>query len=197
MNNYKLILLDEPLLISDENAKKSFGVNKRDCSHIHDFRNTIDADCIDFYKIIAGIPSLPKINFSAEAAKELKEKYGWVDVYTAYQEESFDVSTDGHSSLTTFAAGFRYMQSLIKYKFSESDFDLIVDNSFAAGIFCTSDKMKEALPYFKEKLKKSILQPKQIDVELDMKEEYFVNGGRWIKYPKIFDNHITILKLKP
>lgn len=198
----KLIMLDKPILVSDKIIKDvrpyygKYHIEKM--SIINKFPNYL-TDLSECKLIIAGIPELPSIDFSALSEEDCK-KIGWVDVRELsyrYAEENAGGDTD--VEVCAYLEGFLKAQSLNDKKFTEEDMcsmfmagrDMIDDTTFAFKN--SSDALK--------RLKKSISKPKVFNIEVEMEKDFenhpeLVGNPReeW-EYPKIENNKIKITKI--
>lgn len=190
MNTYKLIMLDNPILVSSEDIKTGdFCYNPR----TKEFFNVPDENYvtglnknIDDFKIIAGIPELPSIDLSSLLEEDCK-KIGWIDVEKLAALSSLieEILPDAH--YRGYKEGFKTAQSLNEMKFSLQDIAI----AFEAGrTFEVSGRESlNQIEYLQ-----SISQPKIFDIELEMENDYEEPVGDILR-PKITNNSIKIIKL--
>ena len=203
---YKLIMLPNPILVSDEEIEKgdwfyyySHGkFNMYMCEGVVGKSLVVqnkESSCWSDYskKIIAGIDT--KLDLSAIA-----EKIGWVDVEKlAYQKfkmiPSFNNGLIVNSDTNYFERkgwidGFKAAQSLNEKKFSEKD--------VKKAILMTWDDSVDTKNMYD--IIESISKPKEYNVEVDMedignKDKVYncSSKSEWI--PKITNNTIKILRI--
>lgn len=167
-------MLPQPILVSDE-------LTNLEAQEIPHYQSNDKR----FFKIIAGIPQLPLIDFSALTEEECK-KIGWIDVETFAENELEKQSWDNSINLPFnqgFIKGIIHAQSLNEKKFSEEDL-----------IKCWNESKidRYSFKHFMEE----ISQPKVFDVEVEIdllpNEEGIPNC---FEVPKITNNSIKILKV--
>lgn len=160
---------------------------------VHGSRNQYKS-CEVKAKIIAGIPELPSIDFSALSEEDCK-KIGWIDVKKLADKES-----DKHflfckgEYLQGFIEGFKTGQYLSDKKFSEEELlDWIEKHKYTWGIYNGNTAISyEGLKNFIQFL----FQPKVFDVEVEMEDFYDEdNNMKVIQLPKITNNSIKITKV--
>ena len=170
----KLIMLSNPILVSDEKIKEGDFYFKYDrilqwvketsvtYTHIHPSNYP--------KPIIAGLPELPKLDLSLIA-----EEIGWVDVYKlAYKyiqdEWSKDDDTLQFGIKVGFRQGFETAQSLNEKKYTLAD----VENAFNSGRgYGNPDDIKNFNSFIQ-----SLSKPKEYLVE-------YIQEGNTIKVTKI------------
>lgn len=187
------MLPNQHILISDEEIKEGFYkyCPFDDINKIH----KQEGQYFDKheYKIIAGIPELPSIDFSALSEEDCK-KIGWVD-----WKRYFDLDDKKYGAIAhSYFLGFRKAQSINKKKFNIEE------------IFSILDLHTDAAPisYLKSELVKKLSQPKVFDVEVEMKSVYdgkekigvtpsgeAIYMSKHIDIPKITKNSIKITKI--
>lgn len=213
----QLIMLPQPILVSDEEIKN--GINAFYCHPSHNFPDGGMITKIEnikysdykpyevkhiegwgvkegYKKIIAGIPELPSINFSALSEEDCK-KIGWVDV------EKLAEDFGGNGKFLTdkkygFREGFKAAQSLNEKKFSEEDVLWVMNLAYANGV----NNKGMGRDFMMGRLS----QPKVFDVEVEMEELFLeedslnythekndISGSKW--FPKITNNSIRVIKI--
>lgn len=197
--NYYLILGEELLLVSDE--KPSFGkIYDNDVKSVLEYTQYDETTCY-YEKLIAGTNELPKITFSEEAYKEMKERFGWVDVEREaeiifpYKETRTDYATEECRKI--FIEGFKLCQSINKNRFSEEDMRKAIELAREGE----SDWQGFINPDFtRAEIIEQLRQPKRVKVEV---EDELLNGGysndpnghSGKRQPKISNNTIKITRL--
>lgn len=222
----KLILLAEPILVvSKEEADlndfiwttnipfekvkeidKNYSTQK---GHewlftVHGSRNQYKS-CEVKGKIIAGIPELPSIDFSALSEEDCK-KIGWVDV-EKLANESFPVSIFDdlfeEGGRIGFKEGFKACQSLNEKKFSEEDMLKLAIYMCSNEAILKEEFEGKGLEEIAKEYIQSVSQPKEVDVEVEMELvltneidaaadfELFLNTEQ----PKITNNSIKVIKV--
>lgn len=211
----KLIMLPEPILVSDENMVIGDIAYSKTFDNICNITKTalrgIEEDNNDegLFKILAGFSKLPSIDFSALSEEDCK-KIGLFNIealakegykkHVPKHEITFDEEVNRIGGYNVgFKEGFQKAQSLNDKKFTEENMysmfmagrDMIDDVTFAFKN--SSDALK--------RLKKSISQPKVFDIEVEMEKDFenhpeMVGNQReeW-EYPKIENNKIKITKI--
>lgn len=141
-------------------------------------------------KIIAGIPELPAIDFSALSEKDCK-RIGWIDVEKIADEKFPEDGMHNHRYWQSlgFVEGYHYAQSLNEKKYSEKDMLL----AYKEGSYNRVHKG------FKEFIQ-SLSQPKVFDCLVEMGSMRLNSDGEEIGFPdmtqpKITNNSIKILKV--
>ena len=187
--NYKLIMLPQPILVSDEEVNPHNAVWDFENNQVTVLRQSYGLT--NYKKIVAGLPDLPKLDLSLIA-----DEIGWVDVEKlAYQaaEKSFKRGINKWENkgivkffIDTYIEGFKAAQSLNEKKYSEEDlFNLlkmvhdkrldslsarIVDNGRVTDFnFWNSYSKKQV--YASELISEfiqSLPKPKEFFVELEM-----------------------------
>ena len=189
MANFKLIMLPNPIVVSDEEIKEGdwflpiSGIGWK-------LNVPVQADGKGGYnnnhckKIIAGIPELPSIDFSGLTEEECK-RIGWVDVEKLandWYESLFNdfervegkdkiIDLKRIDSITKFKKGFKTAESLNEKKFSEDDLKNALFAMYLLTIKMTDKsgtKLFEDTGY--EKIIQSLSQPKVFDVELELRD---------------------------
>lgn len=212
---YQLIMLPQPILVSDEEIKEndfyysSQGILQSKKSYFEDSRGlktyhlTHELWSFPCQKIIAGIPELPSIDFSGLTEEEYK-RIGWIDVLELSQK-TYPQSTSilisdvikihnnkQNARAIAFVRGFKTAQSLNDKKFSLEDLKLAILRGYKLGKNGGSeiDRKQE------EKYLESYLsQPKVFNVEiLEITEESQLTGV-WYTNPKITNNSIKITEV--
>lgn len=196
--NIQLIMLSQPILVSDEaiNAEDWF----RDEFGIRQARwNTYEPENKKTqWKVIAGIPELPKIDFSALSEEECK-KIEWIDVNSEWLKFAKKASTlpnfDSVNLSIGFMGGFKAAQSLNEKKFSLEDMKLCWDTAYKEasefpnrGIYTPNVEFEDFI--------QSIAKPKVFDVEVEVIMMSDKKGGlKPSNIPKITNNSIKITKV--
>lgn len=182
--NYTLIMLDKPILVSEKLTIEEANF----ISHYQD----VDGN---FFKIIAGLPDLPKLDLSLIA-----DGIGWVDVEKLANDHIYSMQNRKLSPLIlgakklSFIDGFKTHQSLNEKKYSEKD----IRDAFIAGqdnIDCDGDCIDEVDTAFAEHID-SLSKLKEHQVEVEM-EQYTINYHKdlWSNRIKITNNTIKVLKI--
>lgn len=206
--NYKLIMLPQPILVSDEEIKEGDWylcwetVDGKPTNFITSkATNTESVDMYswasNYFKVLAGIEGLPKLDLSLIA-----EEIGWVDVekldmrfvldgqdiYTAFLTDSASSAALG-GFLRGCRHGFTTAQSLNEKKWTDDD--MIDFHNFIFRHPNQNLKMGEYLEEFKRSRK-----PKVYNVELEMQDKIAIDGHTVIgKEPTITNNTIKVTKL--
>lgn len=209
-------MLPNPIVVSDEEIKDGDSLYYASTNVV--FRNYMSETPRrkDDYKIIAGIPELPTIDFSALSEEECKN-IGWVDVKKlAYNhrrkyQDSFDgmnecIMNDAIHQQKGFIEGFKAAQSLNEKNFSEEDLIKAIELACEEGMLIQrtlNDKVK--LPFnriieYRKNYIQSLSQPKVFDIEVEMGSMRLNSDGEEIGFPdmtqpKITNNSIKILKV--
>lgn len=182
-------MLPQPILVGDEEINEY----TKPCYCFNSIKNTWDDDVVfyqgtmpkyhykGFQKIIAGIPELPSIDFSALSEEDSK-KIGWVDVETmalnSAHANKHNTISEHQSHSRGFIEGFKSAQSLNEKKFSEEDmngFSKWLDENWrrgktkkGSGWFHVGDFYKQSKPVKTENLMskyiQSLSQPKVFDI---------------------------------
>ena len=203
---YQLIMLPEPILVSDEMPDSGdwcLNPDNRPEMFGYDYRAIYTTEQIlTCKKIIAGISELPSIDFSGLTEEECK-KIRWVDIQTIISPIlNKKAETNNSIDLDAYALGlidgFKTSQSLNDKKFSLED----VRTMFGLG----AANNHNGNPSFEEAIQ-SISQPKVFDVEIGLEQlchqtglpcGFPCNGEDNCKkslYPKITNNSIKIIKV--
>lgn len=190
--NFKLIMLPNPILVSD------LRISVGDSYHTSDYRivkwlqelEDFSEGASSYPKpIIAGIEGLPSLDLSAIA-----EKIGWVDVENKVKElmglpNYLRIESMSSSMQSSFEFGvecFKAAQSLNEKKYSLEDMMLCWDSAQS----WREDKNTW------EKFIQSLSYPKEYNVELEMEDKIALDGHTVIgKEPKITNNTITVTKI--
>lgn len=184
----QLILLDTPIIVSDEKIEEKDLICFVDLENnfvIEVCKNT-DNYNIDTKKVIAGLPKLPQIDFNG-----FEEQLGIVDVeklaYEKFQDDGKHNNRDWQA--IGFIKGFKYAQKLNEKKFSFED----LRKAFEAGQL---DKSNNWYSGDFNQFIQSLSKPKVFDIEVEM-EQYTQNYHKdiWYDRPKTTDNKIKIIKI--
>lgn len=205
--NLQLIMLPNPILVSDEKPKNIVYVNNQIYKHAIRrftlaFGNSNVKDCKE---IIAGIEGLPKLDLS-----DIAEEIGWVDVEKlAYQKfkmiPSFNNGLIVNSDTNYFERkgwidGFKAAQSLNEKKFSEKDFYGLLkligqkgyyvecDGTVYANAFDGGDVVDVVKEY-----SEAISKPKEYNVEVEMEE--YDHKEEWSEIGGAFETFKTRIKV--
>ena len=206
--NYKLIMLDNPILVSDEEIKEGDWCLSTDEYFVIKMVNS--AFSCD-RKIIAGLPDLPKLDLSLIA-----EEIGCVDVeklaynhLISIKDNTLNTSWE-HYTKNIFIQGFKAAQSLNEKKYSEEDMygllkligkkgyyveidGRVYANAFSGGIEVdVVDGFIQSLSKPKEYLIE--VEMEQVDIEIE-KSELFQDYESYNLIPKITNNTIKVTKL--
>lgn len=154
MMETKLIMLDNPIIVSDERDSGKLAYNP-ETFKVQFFASHPKYD-EDGLKIIAGLPDLPSIDWNS-----LEEEFGWVDV-----EKIYPTNQGGLMSMATLIQynnslkqeGFKKAQSLNEKKFSLEDMKYIFE--------CGRNYQNNAEITFKESMN-YIQQPKVFSIEVE------------------------------
>lgn len=197
----KLIMLDNPIIVSDEKIRDLRTVNGRwhieKQSIINQFPDYL-TDLSECQLIIAGLPNLPSINWNG-----LEEEFGWIDVWKL-AENRFSWMEYGNYQdhyIEGYIEGFKKAKELNEKKFSLEDmreaYNQGMKNQTIALEGKTYDRNFEVLT-------QSLQQPKVFDIEIETEYQDFT--GRWYPVPsvaqmrncslrpKITNNQIKIIK---
>jgi hypothetical protein len=189
--NYKLILFRDgrSILCSDEEIKVANWVieyQKEDNIGEIFFIDTEYKIAKDIQKrIIAGIPSLPSITMSAEIRQKLFELHGWIDV-----EELCPCS--GEDFRVEWIKGFNKNQEL--RGFSLRDMEKAIELTIADCNKLQKESYGD-LEVDVTKITKSLQQPIEVKVELEMVEHKNKQTGEVFKVAAITNNSVTITKI--
>lgn len=193
----QLILLDTPIIVSDEKIKESeWCLNPNGHPDIfgYDYRAIFSKEKIDnCKKIIAGLPGLPQIDFNG-----FEEQLGIVNAeqlaLAKYPKHTF-VDNEFGDDLSPlcrigFEEGFKTSQKLNERKFSLADMHKI----FAHG-YKGHNTSKNLIEY-RDELIENLSQPKVFDIEIECEIMWFNSrfGGTWQPFP---DEKTTISKKEP
>lgn len=180
------MLPNQPILVSDEEYKKEdkqvFVIN----GVVH--------------RVIAGLPELPQIDFSALSPKE-HATIGYIDVVNLAIKNGCDIKDiSGYS----FIKGFKTAQSFNEKKFTKEDLkkaiEMAREKEYSWGQPTGNHEHGE------DDIIEFLSQPKVFDVEVEIEELFLeedslnythekndISGSKW--FPKITDNKIKILKV--
>ena len=188
--NYQLIMLPNPIVVSDEEIKEGdffLGYSLIGGKPYISEASYIKAAKKDRGKIIAGTEGLPKLDLSL-----ISEETGWVDVEAESMKYFDKMMSEGrgfeltHGWKKRFIEIFKAAQSLNEKKYSEEDMMLCWDSAQS----WREDKNTW------EKFIQSISKPKEYNVELEMEDKIALDGHTVIgKELKITNNSITVTKI--
>ena len=214
-------MLPDPIVVSDDEIKEGDlylngnGVFK--CSNKESGTCELAVNSLAKYnkKIIAGIPELPSIDFSALSDEDCK-RIGWVDVeklaHKAAQQRFRlthipldNIHEYGGEILTfieTWMMGFKTAQSLNDKKFTEKQMIDAVLQGMQKGMAIMNDIPETDNDWINNYVKR-LAQPKVFDIEVEMEEKtnwIETNNGMTstpVNYliPKITNNSIKITKI--
>lgn len=196
-------MLPQPILVSYEEINE----HTKPCYCFNSTKNTWDDDVVfyqgtmpnyhykGFKKIIAGIPELPSIDFSALSEEECKN-IGRAHSNDEWISELTKDIKDAHTLKTAklcLRAGFNKAQSLNEKKFSEEDINKIRELLVQGAL--TDMSCSSAIVEF-DLIIKSLSQPKVFDVEVEMDFAHtdHVPGG-FEYFPAITNNQIKITRI--
>lgn len=198
MNNYKLIMLDTPIIVSDEEIKDGDFCYDLFNNKIYPATKVVEHNKkqLDFpiYKMITGLSILPSIDWNG-----LESEFGHVDVHKYLKiilgEEYFSrINKDG-SQFALLTKTFKTAQQLNDKKFSENDLKkamLIMYDECAKKRI--SDVFYDGII---NNTIKELQQPKTFDIQIET--EYLHDDS--VPYPKtkgtipkIINNKVKILK---
>lgn len=213
---YKLIMLPNPILVSDEkinptepylnNGVVFYADSVFDEGNNPNNSNPIVTD--HNFKIIAGIEGLPILDLS-----DIAEEIGWIDVeklaqknseleypFEDYRGKTKGVDDDGTgqalrgANLVGFENGFKAAQSLNEKKFSEED----ILNAYYNGWIDRNEGI--SFPIARNRYIDELSKPKEYNVEVEMedignKDKVYncSSKSEWI--PKITNNTIKVTKI--
>lgn len=215
----KLIMLPQPILVSNSEPEvkdvvfftngqyffsdviEKIGGSSRDIvlRNMPEGREKGTLDYREMYKVIAGIPDLPSIDFSALSQEDCK-KIGWVDVQRLAIDK-FPYTNEGSLEDDIDAAkrriwidGFITAQSLNEKKFTEEDLKKAMKSAMKQGGGSSSFEDRD----FINTSIKSLSQSKVFDVEVETEDAILDNGNKdnyTVWQPKITNNSIKIIKV--
>lgn len=213
MNKYQLVVFRDGRMIavSDEEIQYTYPMHVAErlttgAWDIWQVDNPNDEDRENQKKIIAGLPDLPKIDFSNLSEEECK-RIGLLHAETTFkkyfefeEDENFP-NTDGDRNIIEyFEEGLRAAQSMSDKKWTDEDMfniAIISGGSYKAGGFRTEEQIKKYIQY--------LSQPKVFDIELEWKcslcggENYHKMSCKTdslrTEEPKITNNSIKITKI--
>lgn len=218
--NAQLIMLPEPILVSDEQAnigEYDYSVNYKTVTSVDKERyqtHSLPAYKGMYKRVIAGLPDLPKLDLSLIA-----DEIGWVDVdklaKVEYLKEYNEAGYGDYDNFPMYLEGFKAAQSLNDKKYSEEDIEQFYiwkdENrwfNFSNGkwnyTFEHGTAMSES-SYEKNyrKTTKELMaiwlkqrKPKEYLVEVEMEDKIALDGHTVIgKEPTITNNSITVTKI--
>lgn len=142
--NYQLVMLPDPVLISDEEIKEGdFKICLNDgqiSKYLSKLNIESDTKCEHCFKVIAGIEGLPKIKMSSNAAAIV----GWIDVEKLAEEKANQIDWDFESPegngymeyCNGFIDGFKKLQSISEKRFSLEDLShIFIGENNKGGLF--------------------------------------------------------------
>lgn len=198
-------MLDTPIIVSDEKIEKGDLVSYKNivnneweilqCQNINSeeiYFTDSEFDKLSYctvFKIIAGLPELPKIDFNG-----FEEQLGIIDVKKLSEKfmDSLLIKNTSGEIKYGFIKGFKAAQKLNEKKFSEESLRLAM-RLFHDRKLKTIDDIIQYLS-----------QPKVFDIEVEMEEcDTHLNDACDVRfpccktpfYPKITDNLIKITKI--
>ena len=206
----RLIMLPQPILVSDEQIKEGDFYFKYDriLQWVKETSVTYTRVHPSNYPkpIVAGLPDLPKLDLSLIA-----EEIGWVDVEKLalkeypkdlhrWAENQFDDFNE--SDRNTWINGFKAAQSLNEKNYSKADMIEYAEffkeqERLWSNIKRPDSWEREGRGTFDFWLSKR--KPKEYQVELEMEQGWFHSSGYFIEdktsRPKITNNTITVTKI--
>lgn len=202
----QLILLDNPIIVSDEEIKEGDLVLALDTNTIfkcnkHEANKPIKEFKELYRKIIARIEGLPSVDWNG-----LEDEFGWVNVEKLAKEwyESAQYSSSLIADHGSYIQGFRKAQSLNEKKFSLEDVKDLVSQGWFNGIgyIIKSEKSFNTFDDYWNYLSNQLQQPEVFDIEVEMEEydhdeSWSEIGGAYETFklrPKITNNSIKIMK---
>ena len=189
--NYQLIMLPNPILVSDEEIQEQCYVNRTGTDinflalYVEEYPEYFK-NCKRIIATIYPFPNIPSIDFSNLSTEDCK-KIGWVDIINLAIKNGCSIQDiSGYS----FIKGFKAAQSLNEKRFSEED----LRKAFEAGWECKKNNGYKINDSYKKDYNSFInllSQPKIFSVEIET--DRVPNG--WDIFPKITNNSIKILKV--
>lgn len=207
----QLILLDTPIIVSDEKFEKKDLICFVDLENnfVVEVCKNIDNYNIDTKKIIAGLPELPSIDFNG-----FEEQLGVIDVEKLALKEVPDIIIKGididlSNTRKRFIEGFKAAQKLNEKKFSLADIEKAIElarvisdgkDKFELDCItgltevCTHNWCTKSV----EEIVQKLSQPKVFDIEVETEKEF--NGEpkgemEFFERPKVENNKIKIIKV--
>jgi len=202
MNIQLIMMLPQPILVSYEpDVRDIFPYHVAEKLTTGEWTiwqvdNLNDIDERNQKKIIAGIPELPSVDFSALSEEDCK-KIGWVDVEELAAE--YAVNDFDDYAYCGFLEGFKTAQSLNEKRFNEEDVIHILDSINSEQL--NEVKMRneygaEKGKAFKYLINKLLPQPRVFDVQVEMDRIPADQApGGWDVFPKITGGSIKVLRL--
>ena len=195
--NYTLIMLDNPILVSDEEVNPHNAVWDFENNQVTVLRQSYGLT--NYKKIVAGLPDLPKLDLSL-IAKEI----GWVDVEKLADKffESWSLGDRKQSSYELYRKVYEFSQSLNEKNYSKADMIEYAEffkeqERLWSNIKRPDSWEREGRGTFDFWLSKR--KPKEYQVELEMEQGWFHSSGYFIEdktsRPKITNNTITVTKI--
>lgn len=173
--NYKLIMLPNPIVVSDEEIKegdcgilyskgiKGVGSDWNQFKHDGSNKSKLFSIARDSYKIVAGIPELPSIDFSGLSDDDCK-KIGWIDVENLggrWATLQTTRSTDYWRAISNaYSQGFKSAQSLNEKKYSLEDIKTAIELA----------RFPKLALYNTDEIVNMLSQPKIFDVEIQVNQ---------------------------
>lgn len=185
--NYKLIMLPNPIVVSDEEPEiRDIVFLQNSYNYISKVTDKIGGSCRDIVlekmpesrdmgtldyremkKIIAGIPQLPSIDFRGLSDDDCK-KIGWVDVEDfggRWATLQATRSTDYWRAISNaYSQGFKTAQSLNEKKFSLED----IEKALYGNLNKLNGERRQYIGF--NTLKEKLSQPKIFDVEVQVNQ---------------------------
>lgn len=193
-----IIVSDEKINDNDFMYRAKDGIVKAVSDFFWDFKEP-------YQKIIAGIPGLPSVDFSALSEEDCK-KIGWIDLDKLTTRFTAERDSRGERDGFMFKEGLKTMQALNDKKFSEK-LDEEISNfthDLRESASTVNKQLFEGVIFGLKHLKESLSQPKVFDIEVEMsgcncqQRGYGVADGcaeRNRCSPKIDNNSIKITKV--
>lgn len=167
--NHKLIMLTNPILVSDEKPKNIVYVNNHFYNHAIRrftlaFGNSNVKDCKE---IVAGVEGLGVEGLSKLDLSAIAEEIGWVDVEKLADKffESWSLGDRKQSSYELFRKVYAFSQSLNEKKFSEEDVRKVLFDAGQTAVFS-----RESCLDLVDRLISTLKKPKEYNVEVELED---------------------------
>ena len=184
MKSQLIILPEYPIIVSDEEISVDdwrIRVDSKNNYFVEQVTdNTYNYTSEKYFKIIAGIPDLPLIDFNG-----FERKFGIINYWAMGQKIAQKSKTSNKSAMRNgFVKGFKYCQSLNEKRFSLDDMRKLASAAFT--IKSNNETLIEDFDKWFDNRIKSLSQPKVFHIDIEM-EEYMTDG--WIPSYNNPDNH--------
>lgn len=193
------LIMTEPPIIVDLDAKielnKKFYSKEFNCIDTLLKGGVINEDLC--FKIIAGLPKLPNIDFSSLSEEDCK-KIGYVDVEKLANSYIKKLSNVPEHYILKYAKedfieGFKLAQQMNDKKYSEEDMKKAIE---MATHINPSDTNRF---YSSEEIIQSLIQPRVYDIEVEMETKTLMKPcdvySETVSYIKTTNNSIKITKI--